>query len=555
MKVKYLLGLILSAFFLVGCSDDNTLGTLGEINIEKTYLSIDAAGGSVSTNINSTVEWKLVESTIPAWLKVDNLSGAAGSSTITFSAEKVDGGREAVLQIAVGSKIQFITVRQGDMQAELATCAQVIAGPDGKNYRVKGVVANIQNTTYGNWDIVDETGSVYVYGTLDVKGAQKNFASLGIEVGDSIVIEGPKTTYSGKVELVNVTVLSIKKSLLKIASTDEGTIPAEGGNYNVKVAYKGSGAYVTIPEADRSWLSVVGNKYIAGVPTKVMPNPADTVVFTFHAAANAASPRISNVSFKSSNASGSSEQIATISQEGAGGTLETPFTVDEAIAFANKFTGTSPNEVYIKGIVSKIEKGGEFAAKYGNATFWISSDGVFHNDKMKDFEAYRVYTLNNKKWVEGDTQVAVGQEVILCCKVKVFNGTAENDKGYVYSFANYGDGTEANPYDAVAAIKKANAGSKDEVYIKGIISKVQNQFDAAHGTAAFWISADGTHKGDVSREFEGYKVKYFGNKPWVEGNTTLKVGDVVLFKGKLTMYKNTAETSEGYLIRLNDKTE
>src|SRR3712207_211434 len=107
MKVKYLLGLILSAFFLVGCSDDNTLGTLGEINIEKTYLSIDAAGGSVSTNVNSTVEWKLVESTIPVWLKVDKLSGAAGSSAITFSAEKVDGGREAVLQIAVGSKIQL----------------------------------------------------------------------------------------------------------------------------------------------------------------------------------------------------------------------------------------------------------------------------------------------------------------------------------------------------------------------------------------------------------------------------------------------------------------
>ena len=41
-----------------------------------------------------------------------------------------------------------------------ATCAEVTAGPDKKTYKVTGVVSNISNTVYGNWDIVDATGKV-----------------------------------------------------------------------------------------------------------------------------------------------------------------------------------------------------------------------------------------------------------------------------------------------------------------------------------------------------------------------------------------------------------
>ena len=93
---------------------------------------------------------------------------------------------------------------------ESATCAEVIAGPNDKTYQVTGVCTSIDNTTYGNWYLKDATGSIYIYGTLDAKGATKNFLSLGLEVGDEVTVQGPKTTYGTTVELVNVTVIKIQ---------------------------------------------------------------------------------------------------------------------------------------------------------------------------------------------------------------------------------------------------------------------------------------------------------------------------------------------------------
>ena len=98
-----------------------------------------------------------------------------------------------------------------------ATCAQIIAGTDGTVYRVTGTCTEIQNTTYGNWILKDETGEILIYGTLDAEGKTKNFASLGIEVGDKVTVHGPKKTYVNQtagtttIELVNVTVDNIEK--------------------------------------------------------------------------------------------------------------------------------------------------------------------------------------------------------------------------------------------------------------------------------------------------------------------------------------------------------
>lgn len=97
------------------------------------------------------------------------------------------------------------------VDAVKATCAEIIAGADGTVYEVKGVCTEIKNTLYGNWMLTDETGEVYIYGTLDAQGQSKNFESLGIEVGDTITVKGPKTTYKETVELVNVSVIAIAK--------------------------------------------------------------------------------------------------------------------------------------------------------------------------------------------------------------------------------------------------------------------------------------------------------------------------------------------------------
>ncbi len=128
----------------------------------------------------------------------------------------------------------FVSVESGsetpdpDPQSEVttATCAEILAGTDGTVYRVTGKCVEIANTTYGNWYLEDATGKVYIYGTLDAEGNTKNFASLGIEVGDEITVEGPRKTYKETVELVDVKVIAIKKG----SSSEGGLIYSwEGG--------------------------------------------------------------------------------------------------------------------------------------------------------------------------------------------------------------------------------------------------------------------------------------------------------------------------------------
>ncbi|MBR3646926.1 MAG: bacterial Ig-like domain-containing protein [Paludibacteraceae bacterium] len=82
--------------------------------------------------------------------------------------------------------------------------ADFIADEGGKCYLI-GIVSNIANTTYGNYDLVDASGSIYVYGTLNTEGATKQFSTLDIEEGDVIkVLATTYQLYGSKDEAINV---------------------------------------------------------------------------------------------------------------------------------------------------------------------------------------------------------------------------------------------------------------------------------------------------------------------------------------------------------------
>lgn len=329
MKLRYLFSAILASALLVGCNEEE-LGTLGNITLDESYLSIPNAGGSTVLTVSATDAWEFVtndtwpevikrnsdgsiKSQTPSWLAADKMSGAAGETKVTFSSEAFEGGRELELTIKVGENSQFVRVRQGSMTAVTVTCAEANASPEGKNVRVKGVCTSIANTTYGNWYLEDETGSVYIYGTLDKKGVEKNFSSLGIELGDVVTVEGPVGSYKGSPQLVNVTVISIKKSLIKIVNPS-ATVSKDGGEVSVKVAYKGNGVFPSVPE-DCDWVKYVGMSYVKGVPTKIEPSPADTAVVKFTVAPNSDDARKCEVKLASYKGKDSSDGTFTINQD------------------------------------------------------------------------------------------------------------------------------------------------------------------------------------------------------------------------------------------------
>ena len=71
------------------------------------------------------------------------------------------------------------------------------------------------NDLYGNFDLEDSTGSVYVYGLLSEKGGEKKkfqdlVAAKGIANGKTITIVGNRGSYNGKIEVMNAYFISIK---------------------------------------------------------------------------------------------------------------------------------------------------------------------------------------------------------------------------------------------------------------------------------------------------------------------------------------------------------
>ena len=145
------------------------------------------------------------------------------------------------------------TFNEEDPNAQVKTIGQMLSANDKSNntttlYRLTGVAQWPKNTTYGNFDLVDSSGYVYVYGcsknksTISKSGNtysytnDKSFSQTNIKPGDEITMEGLYVwyTYPGKsygyAEFQGY-VTSIKRN---------GLSNIEGVNYTASETYSGS---------------------------------------------------------------------------------------------------------------------------------------------------------------------------------------------------------------------------------------------------------------------------------------------------------------------------
>lgn len=384
MKLRYLFSTILaSALMLIGCTPES-IDSFENIKLSKTYLSIPVEGGSTTVTVTATGDWSFVEKKgewpkcmgkdkdgneveVDAWLTVDKMSGNAGETVVTFTAGKAESGREFELEIKAGNNTQFLRVRQGSLLAEMATCAEIIAGPDGKNYKAKGICTSIASDYYGNWYLNDGTGEVYVYGTVNADG-EYDWASFGIEVGDSVYVEGPKKTYNGTIELVDVTVAKVVKALLALPE-ETGKIEKIAQDHTFKVAYKGKGVFVEVgdknakDDTSNDWITYKSMDFKKGVPSKLEPNPADTAFVTVSVAAvpdDLQKPRNGFVSVKSYlSEKESTAAVYTIKQMGHTPALTKVGTLAQANVDEKSYVRVEGNvaAIYKQGYVLADETG------------------------------------------------------------------------------------------------------------------------------------------------------------------------------------------------------
>lgn len=146
------------------------------------------------------VEWiSIVHNGDMIYATAEPNEGAARSATITFSAEGYDSVEVIVKQDAGENA--------GD---DTMTIAEFLELKDTETeYKLTGKITRVVNTTYGNFDITDATGTVYVYGLLTPTGAsQQQWAAAGLREGDIITIKGKYSLYNGSPQIKNAVYVS-----------------------------------------------------------------------------------------------------------------------------------------------------------------------------------------------------------------------------------------------------------------------------------------------------------------------------------------------------------
>ena len=149
--------------------------------------------------------------------KLDYYTSDENIATVTI------GG--VVTAIAEGDAV--ITAKSGDKEATLnvhvtaaavpedkgaISVADFLAAKDGFNiYTLTGVVANITNTKYGNFDLIDETGKIYIYGLLNAAGEAQKFAELNVAEKDTVTLKGSYSEFNNKAQIKEALFVSVKK--------------------------------------------------------------------------------------------------------------------------------------------------------------------------------------------------------------------------------------------------------------------------------------------------------------------------------------------------------
>lgn len=97
------------------------------------------------------------------------------------------------------------------------TVAAFLEAKDKFNiYTLTGTVSDIQKdkadstqyNVYGNFNLTDSTGTIYIYGLLTADGEAMKFRELGIEEGDVITLKGSYTEWNGEPQIKNAIFVS-----------------------------------------------------------------------------------------------------------------------------------------------------------------------------------------------------------------------------------------------------------------------------------------------------------------------------------------------------------
>ena len=226
------------------------------------------------------------------------------------------------------------------------------------------------------------------------------------------------------------------------------------------------------------------------------------------------------------------------------GSKEKPYSVAQAVDKIKDLSWTSTSDYekagpfYVKGKIASIKYPYDFSN--GTAQFEFSDDGTTAGVKIL---AYSLLYLNNSKWLEGNTQIAVGDIVVVYGEFQNYQGkTLENVKGaYLYSLNGVTEDNNGHAPDFSNAPEKTIA-----------------EFIAA-ADANTYYKVTGTVYGTINAQYGNFYIKdntgnlqVYGAANWAEWKDIVAVGKTVTVAGTYKKYNSTHELVNGYILSCED---
>ncbi len=186
-----------------------------------------------------TLTWEAIEGATHYTVQVDDdVEEVVEATSYTFEGDYEYEYTFTIKAIAADTELNLdseavvVEVTTEAKPITAITVAEFLELKDTTNeYLLTGKITSVANTTYGNFDLTDETGKVYVYGLLTPEGAaQKQWAAAGLKQGDIITIKGKYNVYNNSPQVKNAVYVShmginVDNSTLAFA--------AEGGSLDV----------------------------------------------------------------------------------------------------------------------------------------------------------------------------------------------------------------------------------------------------------------------------------------------------------------------------------
>ena len=453
MNIKHIvLGFFAAAAVLVGCEPKEEDFGVAKIEVSTGQLTFGPASGSQTLQVTASRDWTVTG--LPEWIAVDPAGGAPSKSaqTVTVTVIANDGyNREADVTFSIGLMKEYVKVLQTGQKGEYDTgngtkerpysasaaadyVSSLPADTESSDaIYIKGIISSVGTTyeasgNYGNasFYISDDGSSTgtqfYVFQTYYLGNNKWKAGDDDVKVGDEVIVYGKVINYKGNTpETVGKGASYVYSHNGKTAGDNPNPPAGDPKGTGVKDdPYNPAAAINAVKDLTWTDNNTYDNKKFESGQTDI--KVGDEVIICgqlMNYKGNTPETVAGKAYLYSLNGNtGGGDTPPPAGDPKGTGVKDDPYNPAAAINAVKDLTWTDNNtydatgEVYVKGKISKIASGGTFTegGTYGNASFYISEDG----SSAGEFYCFRVLYLGNKKFESGQTDIKVGDEVIIC---------------------------------------------------------------------------------------------------------------------------------------------